>query len=71
MQRSEAISYLKQILGTDVGISPDSISLEKQQDRNIIKIRIKSQHTSIIKDIAKKRNLEVKEENDSLVIYSK
>jgi hypothetical protein len=72
MQRNEAISYLKALLGSDIDISPDSVSIEKQQASKTVKIRIKisnydRQH---IEETAKKRALAIKEENDSIVIYS-
>lgn len=70
MQRNDAISYLKVLLGTDIDISPDAISFERQEDRKIIKIRIKIQEREAIKDLAKKLDLEFKEEQDSIIIYS-
>ena len=69
MQRNEAISYLKALLGTDIDISPDSISFEEQDDRKTVKIRMKIQEREKIKDIARKRSLEVQEERDSIIIY--
>lgn len=62
------MSYLKELLGTDIGISPDSVSIEPQQDR-VVKIRIKTQDRVSIRDIAKKRGLKVSEEGESVVIY--
>jgi hypothetical protein len=70
MQRNEAISYLKALLGTDFDISPELISFEKQEDQNIVKIRIKTQERERIRDTAKKLNLEVNEENGSIIIYA-
>ncbi|MDI9577889.1 MAG: hypothetical protein WC203_07485 [Candidatus Bathyarchaeia archaeon] len=68
MERNGAMSYLKELLGTDIGISPDSVSIEPQQDR-VVKIRIKTQDRVSIRDIAKKRGLKVSEEGESVVIY--
>ncbi len=72
MQRNEAILYLKALLGSEINISPDSVSIEKQQASKTVKIRIKisnydRQH---IIETAEKRALEIKEETDSIVIYS-
>ena len=72
MQRNEAISYLKALLGSDINISPDSVSIEEQEASKNVKIRIKiaNNNKEQIKETAKKRDLIVKEENDSIVIYS-
>jgi hypothetical protein len=69
MQRNEAISYLKQLLGKDIGISPDSISLDKKEDRRIVEIHIKVKERESIKELAKIRGLDFKEENESIIIY--
>ena len=72
MQRNEAISYLKALLGSDINISPDSVSIEEQQASKTVEIRIKisNNQREQIRETAKKRDLIVKEENDSMVIYS-
>ncbi len=70
MQRNEAISYLKKLMGTDINFSPDSIFLESQGDSKIVKIRIKTRERDFIKDLAKKLNLKVEEESDNILIYS-
>ncbi len=72
MQRNEAISYLKALLGSDINISPDSVSIEEQEASKNVKIRIKiaNNNKEQIKETAKKRDLIVKEENESIVIYS-
>lgn len=69
MQRNEAISYLKQLLGKDIDISPDSISLDKKEDRKIVEIHIKVKEREFIKEIAKMRGLDFKEENESIIIF--
>ncbi len=72
MQRNEAISYLKALLGSDIDISPDSVSIEPHQASKTVEIRIKISNydRKHIKETAKKRALAIKEENDSIVIYS-
>ena len=69
MQRNEAISYLKQLLGTNSGISPDAISIEVQENPKGVRIRIKISEKELIKDVANERNLSVKEENDSIIVF--
>ena len=71
MQRDGAIAYLKELLGTDIDVSPDSVSIEKQLNSNAVEIRIKinDNQRQRIKDIAKKRDLLVKEEGASTLIY--
>ncbi len=72
MRRNEAILYLKALLGSDIYISPDSVSIEEQQASKTVEIRIKISNIQReqIRETAKKRDLIVKEENDSMVIYS-
>ena len=70
-QRNEAISYLKQLLGTNSGVSPDAIFIEEQENPDTVRIRIKSNEKELIKDMAKERNLLVKEESDSIIILAK
>ena len=70
MQRNEAISYLKKLIGTDINFSPDSIFLESQGDSKIVKIRIKTRERALIRDFAKKLDLKVEEESDNILVYS-
>jgi hypothetical protein len=70
LQRNEAISYLKQLSRTDSGISLDAISIEKQENQNTFRIRIKTNAKERVKDMAKERNLSVKEESDSIIIFA-
>ena len=69
MERNSAVAYLKELLGGDISISPDAISIEKQEDSKSVKIRIKTRDRQPIIEIAKKHDLEVKEEGDSIIIY--
>jgi len=69
MERNGAVAFLKELLGSDINVSPDSICIEKQQDSKTVKIRIKTQNRQSIKDHAKKHDLEVKEEGESIEIY--
>jgi hypothetical protein len=63
------MAYLKELLGWDVDISPDSISIEKIDKSNAVKIRIKTHERQIIKNIASNRDLCVLEEGERIVIY--
>jgi hypothetical protein len=71
MERNSAVAYLKELLGANISISPDAISIDKQQDSKAVKIRIKTQNRQPIIDIAKKHDLEIKEEGDSIIIYER
>jgi hypothetical protein len=70
MQRNDAISYLKELLGTSSGVSPDAISIEEQENHKTVRIRIKTNETERIKDMARERNLSIKEESDSIIIFA-
>ncbi len=69
MNRNDAIDYLKALLGEDINLSPDSVSIERQDETKLSILRIKTKDTQLIKAVAKKRNLDVKEEGDSIVIF--
>ncbi len=69
MQRNDAISYLKELLGTNSGVSPDAISIEEQDNRKTVRIRIKTNEKERIRVMAKERNLSVTEESDGIIIF--
>ena len=69
MKRSEAISYLKEIL-EDKQVSPDAVTLEEGKDIEGYRVRIREptfRHT--IKEVASKHNFQVKEEQNEVIVY--
>lgn len=71
MQRNEAISYLKELLGSDIDVSPESVSIERKRNSETVEVHIKITNSKreTIKEIAKKRELTVKEDSDKVIIY--
>jgi hypothetical protein len=70
MQRSEALSYLKEILNADSNISPDVITLEKPTLSNGYRVHIKElYHPETVKNIAQKHQFALKEEKGEIVVY--
>ncbi len=70
MQRNEAVSYLKEILGSNELISPNAITLEEPKGNIGYKIRIKGVgYEQTVKEVAQKLNLAVREEKDEIVVF--
>lgn len=76
MERTEAVSYLKEILSLCAGMSPNSVSFEqsKRADNSAsYRVHIKgTMHNSdkeTVKTIAQKHSLAVQEEKDEVIIY--
>ncbi len=75
MNRNEAVSYLRDLLNECDGLSPNAVSFEQQVNAQAAgyTLRIKgSMHASdieVVRSIAKKHSLEVKDEKDSLLVY--
>jgi hypothetical protein len=53
MQRNDAISYLKQLLGKDIDISPDSISLDKKETEKLLKSILKLRKENSLRKLRK------------------
>lgn len=75
MDRHEAVTYLKEVLTLCHDMSPDSVSLEKPSDSDSVGYRVRIKGTihesdrQIVRDIAKKYSLSVKEAADGIVVY--
>ena len=75
MDRTEAVTYLKELLNVCKGMSPEVVSFErcKNSDSITYRVHIKGAiHESdkqMVRDIAKKYSLAVKEKNDEVVVY--
>jgi len=75
VDRTEAVTYLKEVLTLCHDMSPDSLSFEKPHDSNSVGYRVHIKGTireadrQVVRDIAKKYNLSVKEDSDGIVIF--
>jgi hypothetical protein len=76
MERTEAMSYLKEILSTCSEMSPNSVSFEQTgngEKSSIFKLHIKGKMQDTdkekVKNIAEKHSLAVQEEHDEVVVY--
>lgn len=75
MNRTEAVTYLKDLLIVCNQMSPDSVSVENfQTDSSGYRLHIKGslQETDKqkVKDIAKKHSLEVQENQNGVIVFT-
>ena len=71
LKRDEALSFLKEVLNASPYMSPEALSLTQLGDSNNYSLNIKEYFDSkILKEIAQKRHLMVKEEKNVTVVYS-
>jgi len=71
LKREDALSFLKEILSESPFMTPEAVSLNRLQNPDSYTVHIKERSSyQIIEDIARKRNLLVKEENNVMVIYT-
>lgn len=74
-QRNEAVTYLKELLTVCNEMSPDSVSFEKPNDSDStgytvhIKGAIQDSDKRVVKEVAKKYSLAVKENLNGVVVY--
>jgi hypothetical protein len=75
MQRNEAITYLKELLNACSNMSPQAVSFESNTNSQSIDYRVHikgfiyDSDKLMVKEIAKKHSLSVKEELDEVIIY--
>jgi hypothetical protein len=75
MQRNEAVTYLKELLNACSNMSPQAVSFESNTNsqstdyRVHIKGPIYDSDKQMVKEIAKKHSLTVKEDSDEVIIY--
>lgn len=75
MNRNEAVAYLKDVLNACNDMSPDAVSFETAKNSNSTgyTVRIKGAiHESdriMVKEIAKRHSLSVREEHGEVVVY--
>lgn len=75
MDRNEAVAYLKELLSLCNELSPDTVSFENPKNsdsvgyRVNIKGKIQEPERQMVRDVAKKYSLAVKEDPDGVVVY--
>jgi hypothetical protein len=75
MYRTEAVTYLKELLNICNGMSPEAVSFERFKNSDSISYRVQIKGTihesdkQMVRDIAKKHSLAVKEEQGEVVVY--
>jgi hypothetical protein len=75
LNRSEAITFLKELMSQCNNLSPESVSLETPNDSNSIVYRIHikgiicESDKQSVRDVAQKYNLSVQEAPDGVSIY--
>lgn len=75
MNRHEAVTYLKDLLNVCNEMSPDAVSFENlQNDTSGYRLRIRGTIQECdkqkVRDIAKKHSLEVKENQNEVIVYT-
>ena len=71
MRREEALSFLKEILSESPFMTLEAIILNQSQDSTSYTVDIKEAFScQIVKDIARKHNLSVKEEKDRTIVFT-
>ncbi len=71
LQRTKAIIYLKEVLNQNRNLAANSVSLEYKKDSPQdfrVRIRVQDGDKNTIRVAAQKYSLEVKEENNELII---
>ena len=71
LRRDEALLFLKELLSESPNMTPEAISLLQSKDPSSYTVHIKEKLSSqTIRDVAQKLNLLMKEEKDTMVVYS-
>lgn len=74
MDRSEAVSYLKELLRNCTNMSPEMVSFEQTAGHQGFTVRIKGAlyetDKETVRNIAKKYCLAVREEKDQVLIFN-
>jgi hypothetical protein len=76
MNRSEAVIYLKELLNLCSEMSPSAVSFEEQKTANITNVRLHIQGSigeiekQVVRELAQKHSLQVKDNNEGVVIYN-
>jgi hypothetical protein len=76
MDRQEAVSYLRELFSLCNDLSPNAVSFEQPKDGDSVgyQVRIKGNmletDKTTLKEIAKKRNLTVKDNTDEVIVYN-
>jgi hypothetical protein len=76
MNRNEALTYLKELISSCSYMSPSAVSFEehKTEDRTNVSVHIRGGigdvEKEIVRDLAKKHSLQVKDTLDDLVVFN-
>ena len=70
MERSEAVSFLKEFLSISMGVSPNSITIDEPVNKKGYQLCIKGERQpQTVTELARKRNLAVKQDQDVITVY--
>jgi hypothetical protein len=74
MNRDEAVTYLKEVLMQCKDMSPEEVSFQQQTNAEGFCVHIKGAihpaDKEVVKEVAKKFSYEVKEDANSVVVYT-
>ena len=76
MNRSEAVTYLKELLSKCSEMSPNAVSFEEQRTDSRVNVRLHIQGSigeiekQVVREIAQKHSLLVKDNTEGVIIYN-
>lgn len=76
MNRSEAVIYLKELLSRCSEMSPNAVSFEEQRTNSTVNVRLHIQGSIgenekiVVRELAKKHSLQVKDNTEGVIIYN-
>ncbi|MGD6852489.1 MAG: hypothetical protein ACQCN6_10570 [Candidatus Bathyarchaeia archaeon] len=76
MDRQEAVAYLRELFSQCNDLSPNAVSFEQPKNGDSVGYRVRirgNMHETdktALKEIAKKRNLTVKDDRDEVIVYN-
>jgi hypothetical protein len=76
VDRQEAVSYLKELFSQCNNLSPNAVSFEQPKDSDSVGYRVhikgnlQETDKETLRELAKKRNLTVKDNSDEVIVYN-
>jgi hypothetical protein len=76
MNRSEAVTYLKELLSVCSEMSPNAVSFEEQRTNSKVNVKLHIQGSigeiekQAVHQLAQKHSLQVKDNSEGVVIYN-
>jgi hypothetical protein len=76
MNRSEAVTYLKELLNKCSDMSPNAVSFEEQRTDSRVNVRLHIQGSigelekQVVHELAQKHSLLVKDNTEGVIIYN-